>query len=97
MYCDFDIDISALDTYEDDDALPGIENRVIFDLETNTKERLNEDSASIDPPVASQLYTDSYDLYSLDNPPLHVMLEHTGIADPHADSIPARSLGASAL
>src|SRR6266478_5627859 len=38
MYCDFDIDISALDTYEDDDALPGIENRVISDLETNRKD-----------------------------------------------------------
>ena len=97
MHCEYDIDISALDTYEDDDALPGIENRVIFDLEANTKERLNEDSASIDPPVASQLYTDSNDLDSSDNPPMHVMLEHTGIADPDGASIPARSLVASAL
>ena len=97
MYSDFDIDFSALDTYDDDGALPGIENRVIFDLVANTKERLNEDTASIDPPVASQLYTDSDDLGSLDNPPVHVMLEHTGIVDPDGASIPARSLVASAL
>src|SRR5260370_42625295 len=32
MYCDYDIDISALDTYKDDDALPGMKNRVNFDL-----------------------------------------------------------------
>src|SRR5258708_34274170 len=89
MYSDFDIDFSALDTYEDDGALPGIENRVIFGLVVNTKERLNEDPASIDPPVASQLYTDSDDLGSLDNPPVHVMLEHTGIVDPEGASIPA--------
>ena len=38
MYSDFDIDFSALDTYDDDGALPGIENRVIFDLVANTKE-----------------------------------------------------------
>src|SRR5260370_19968067 len=97
MYCEYDIDISALDTFEDDDALPGIENRVIFDIEANTKERLNEDSASIDPPVASQLYADSNYLDSSNNPQVHVMLEHTGIADPDGASIPARSLVASAL
>ena len=58
---------------------------------------MNEDTASIDPPVASQLYTESDDLGTLDNPPVHVMLEHTGIVDPDGASIPARSLVASAL
>jgi len=100
MYHDIQIDFSAVETYKDDDPLPGIEDRIIFDQTPNVKECINEECAAIDEPIASQLYTDSDVLVEQDSredPTTHVMLEHTGIVDPDGASIPANSLIGSAL
>jgi len=95
LYSQLTIDESIFDLYDNDNTLPGVEDRIIFNQTEHAREIFEQDTAGISAHPASQLYT-SESAHDPDTT-VHVMLESTGISDPDGACIPARNIFSAAL
>ena len=93
LYLNVSLDESAMDLYPEDGYLPGIENVVIHDHQSDTEDVFKEETAGISEHPAELLGSSS----DTSESELSVMIEKMGITDPECDRMPGRLFTAAAL
>lgn len=79
------LDMGILDLYPDNDLLPGLEERIIYDHETNPEQSFEEETSGFDEHPAQNVDSDQ------------VFLERSGVYDPESTGVPGRNMTSSAL
>ena len=90
LYKGLCIDPSIFDLYLHDGPLPGIEDRVIHDLDLDSRKVFEDETAGFAEHPAEYLK-------SCNNDAATVLLEKTGVSDPECMKLNGRALTASAL
>ena len=91
LYRDIELSIENLELYEDDDALPGIEDRVIVNQTNRADDMFAEETTGFEPHPATSLGTDQGERKS------QTFIEHMGVYDANGSSVPARNSFAAGL
>ena len=99
LFKNFNYDLSIFDMYLDNDLLPGIEDRVIIDTESDPDAGFAEETAGLADHPACQLHRnpEQIDSHSVGEPEPAVFVEKMGVSDTDGDTISGRSLTASAI
>ena len=90
LYASVPLSMENLDMYHEDGTIPGLQESIIHDAETDPKEAFLTETAGHDEHPAELVQGGT------EEKPL-VHLETSGVSDPEGDSIPARTLTAVAL
>jgi hypothetical protein len=94
LYTNIILDESAMNLYPEDGYLPGIDDGVIHDHQSDADEIFREEAAGISEHPAELLGSSPQ---GLESEPFGVMLEKMGVADPECDRMPGRLFTAAAL
>ena len=91
-YKKFPLIPSVLNLYPEDDTLPGLEERVVYDSHSNPHEVFEQETAGFAPhPASSENESENCHNSSL------AMVESMGISDPESTRISGRAMTASAI
>jgi len=92
LYSNIPLNESILDNYPDDDILPGLDDRVIYDHESDAYSIFSEETAGF-----SEHPAEAANNVDIDNNNSVCFLEKMGVSDPEGDRIKGRTFTASAL
>ena len=91
LYRDIELSAENLELYQDDDALPGIEEQVIVNQTDRVDDMFEEETATFEPHPAALLGSDQSENKS------QTFIEHMGVYDSNGSSVPARNSFAAGL
>jgi len=94
LYTNISLDESVMVLYPEDGYLPGIEDGVICDRESDAAEIFREETAAMSEHPAELLGSSSN---TLGSEPFGVILEKMGVTDPECDRMPGQLFTAAAL
>ena len=92
LYANITLEARNADLYPDDDILPGLEQQVVHDTESDVKKTFDEETAGIDDHPALNLSSK----YGETDQSI-IFLEQMGVSDPESVKLQGRSFTASAL
>ena len=93
LYTGVSLDRSAMDLYPTNGYLPGIEDRVVHDHESDARNVFGDETAGLSEHPAELLQS----LGTPESETPSVMIEKMGVSDPECDRIPGRLFTAAAL
>lgn len=92
LYRDIELSVDNLELYKDDDALPGVEDRVIVNQTDRADDMFDEETTAFEPHPAASSGTRADQGENS-----RTFIEHMGVYDANGSSIPARVTFATGL